>query len=389
MKICMVLLNLGSIKHDNRVLKEASSLAKAGHRVRLVAIQHSGEDFGKMMDDFELRLFKLWSRRLPKNIVVWLLKYMEYNIKAFIRLVYFRADVYHAHDLNTLIPAWLAARLMGAKVVYDSHELYTERPVEIPWLWRRVESFLITRVDKVIAANDDRAEVMLNEYGARELPTVIMNCPTSPLESANGTITLREVLPVDARTKRIVLYQGGLSPNRCLEELTISAKLFNESAILVFVGNSTWFSESVLKELVIQHRLVGRVYFLPAVDSRHLVHFISSADIGVVIYKNTCRNNYLCAPNKLFDYCMASLPIIGCDFPPIRRIAVKYGTTTLFDPEDPKSIAAAVNSLIENDTALASAKVATAVVASEFNWEHEEKKLTEIYCRIGSPRQGQ
>jgi glycosyltransferase involved in cell wall biosynthesis len=382
MKICMILMNLGSVKHDVRVRKEASSLAKAGHRVRLVAMQHPGEDFGKTMDGFELRLFRLWTRRLPRNLIAWLLKYIEYNIKVFIRLTSFRAHVYHAHDLNTLIPAWLMARLMGAKVVYDAHELYTGRPVQTPWLWRRVEQYLITRVDTVIAANDDRAEVMLNEYGARELPSVIMNCPSSVLDSATGRVALREALPLEVRTKRIVLYQGGLSPNRCLEELTISAKYFNECAILVFVGNSSFFSESVLKGLVTEHRLAERVYFLSAVDSRQLVHFISSADIGVVIYKNSCRNNYLCAPNKLFDYCMAGLPSIGCDFPPIRRIAEKYGTTILFDPENPKSIAAAVNSLIENDTTLSSAKAATAIVASEFNWEHEERKLAEIYCRL-------
>lgn len=382
MKICMILLNLGSVKHDSRVLKEASSLAKAGHRVCLVAMRHPGEDFGNNMDGFELRLFQLWTRRLPRNLITLILKYVEYNIKVFIRLASFRAHVYHAHDLNTLIPAWLMARIMGSKVVYDAHELYTERPVQAQWFWRRVEQYLITRVNTVIAANDDRAEVMLNEYGARVLPSVIMNCPTSALGSVKGRVALREALPFEVRTKRIVLYQGGLSPNRCLEELTISVKYFNEYAILVFVGNPSIFSESVLKGLVAQHHLAGRVYFLPAVDSRQLVHFISSADIGVVIYKNSCRNNYLCAPNKLFDYCMAGLPSIGCDFPPIRRIAEKYGTTILFDPENPKSIAAAVNSFIENDTILSSAKAATAIAASEFNWEHEERKLAEIYCRL-------
>jgi len=48
-------------------------------------------------------------------------------------------------------------------------------------------------------------------------------------------------------------------------------------------------------------------------------------------------------------------------------------------------IAAAVNALIENDTALSSAKYAAEIVASEYNWEQEERKLEEIYSRLSSP----
>jgi glycosyltransferase involved in cell wall biosynthesis len=149
--------------------------------------------------------------------------------------------------------------------------------------------------------------------------------------------------------------------------------------VLVFVGSPSSFSKDVLKKLVSMHGLERRVFFQPAVDSMKLVHYIASADIGVVIYKNSCRNNYLCAPNKLFEYCMAGLPSIGCDFPPVRRVAEKYGVTMLFDPEDPASIAAAANSFIKNEVGYIAAKTATATVAAECTWECEESKLIELY----------
>jgi glycosyltransferase involved in cell wall biosynthesis len=382
MKICMVLMNLESVVHDSRVRKEAGSLVKAGNRVCLVAMRHPGENFGKSMDNFDLELFRLWTRHLPKNTFFRLLKYAEFNMKAFIRMIHYRADVYHAHDLDTLLPTWLSARLTGAKIVYDSHELFTERPIALPGFWRFLERFLITRVDAIIAANDDRAEIMVKEYGANELPTVIMNCPSSANIQVTGNITLREALPPEVRGKRIVLYQGALSPNRCLESLVMAAQYFDERSILVFVGNSSSFSEEVLKALVVRYGMEGRIFFKEKVDSRHLVHYISTADIGVIIYKNSCRNNYLCAPNKMFEYCMAGLPSIGCNFPPIRRIAEKHGVTLLFDPESPESIADSANELLKNTTLFANAKAATSAVAAEFTWEHEENKLLKLYDNL-------
>jgi glycosyltransferase involved in cell wall biosynthesis len=382
MKICMVLMNLGSVIHDSRVRKEASSLEKAGNRVRLIAIRDSGENFGKGMDGFELDLFRLWTRHLPKSTFFQLLKYIEFNMKAFVRMINFRADVYHAHDLDTLFPAWLSARLTGAKIVYDSHELFTERPIALPGLWRFLERFLINRVEAIIAVNDDRAEIMVKEYGASELPTVIMNCPSSTNIPVTCNITLRGALPPEVRNKRIILYQGGLSPNRCLESLIKAVQYFDERSILVFVGNSTSFSEEVLKELVVKYGMEKRIYFKDEVDSRYLVPYISTADIGVVIYENSCRNNYLCAPNKMFEYCMAGLPSIGCNFPPIRSIAERYGVPFLFDPESPESIAASANALLKNATLFYNAKAATAVVAADFTWEREENKLVDLYERL-------
>jgi glycosyltransferase involved in cell wall biosynthesis len=164
----------------------------------------------------------------------------------------------------------------------------------------------------------------------------------------------------------------------------ISARHLDDRAVLVFLGNPSAYSENVLKGIVREYGLEEKVFFRNAVDSRMLVHYISSADIGVVIYKNSCRNNYLCAPNKMFDYCMAGLPSIGCDFPPIRRIADSFGVVRLFDPDDPESIADAGNGFIRDPAIYRAAKNATAMVAREFTWEREEKKLIALY----SPRAG-
>jgi glycosyltransferase involved in cell wall biosynthesis len=298
-----------------------------------------------------------------------------------IRCRRFRADVYHAHDLEALIPAWIASKLLSRQVIYDSHELFTERPIEFPGIWRRIERFLLKRVDEVIAASPERAEIMHREYGSPRLPSVLINCP--PKEFRHSRSSLRDVLPGDMRSKNLILYQGGLSPNRCLEDLTLAAKYFDDDNVLVFLGNSNDFSRSVLCGLIKANALEEKVIFIPGVDSNELTSFISSADLGVVIYRNNCRNNYYCAPNKLFDYCMAGLPMIGCDFPPLRSFQEQYGIIRLFDPENPTSIAKTVNEYLRDKPAYAQAKRRIQDVASKYNWENECTKLINIYDAIG------
>ena len=383
MKVCMVLMNTTSLRSDARVRKEAASLAKAGHIVCLVAKQLPNETFGKSLDGFSLRLVRLRTGGRTGAIVTNLIRYIEFNLKVLTRMLGFRADVYHAHDLDTLFPCWLAAKITGARLVYDSHELYTERPIETPWLWRRLERSLIKRVDAVIAANEDRAEIMLKEYGAKELPTVIRNSPVPPSIAETSQYTLREVIPVEFQNKRLLVYQGALSPNRCLENVLRSVQHLDPSAVLVFLGHESSFSNSVLRPLVTELNLIDRIHFAKAVDSRQVVHTLSSADLGVVIYRNSCRNNYLCAPNKLFDYCMAGLPCIACDFPPIRRIGAQFNVLEYFDPEDPCSIASAVNKFIHDPARYTAAKMAALQVARYYTWGREEETLQSLYERLG------
>jgi glycosyltransferase involved in cell wall biosynthesis len=381
----MVILNTTPLVLDSRVRREAEALALAGHSVKLVGVRQRGERM-RDLGGFEVVAFEVWSRRLPRTPLFWPVKYAEFLVKSLAALLRSRADVYHAHDLEALIPAWIAARLTRVRVIYDSHELFTERLIEMRAVWRAIEHFLIRRVDAVIAASEERAVIMRDEYGARGLPTVIANCPPwlgKPAES-----TVRDRLPVERRETRIVLYQGGLSPGRGLETLTRAAGLFEPNAVLVFVGAANGYSESVLQPLVEAQGLRERVFFVAPVDATEVVSFIRTADLGVVIYQNTCRNNYYCAPNKVYDYCMAGLPVVGSDFPPLRTLVQRHEIGVLFDPEQPAAIAGAVNQVLRDGKVYARAVAGSRAVAAQCNWEEESKKLVSLYERLGATSAG-
>ena len=98
MRVAMLLQK--SSRHDNRVLREARALARAGHEVTVVELappapERAGEP---------LKL-----HRLVSGLTI---------ARAAARL---RPDVVHAHDVAMLPSGWLAARLARARLVYDTH----------------------------------------------------------------------------------------------------------------------------------------------------------------------------------------------------------------------------------------------------------------------------
>ena len=45
---------------------------------------------------------------------------------------------------------------------------------------------------------------------------------------------------------------------------------------------------------------------------------------AVVPYQATCLNNFICTPNKMFEYIAAGLPILANDLPEMRKFIAGY-----------------------------------------------------------------
>src|SRR5262249_37083042 len=88
------------------------------------------------------------------------------------------ADVYVAHDLPVLPAAVEAAKRVGAKVVYDAHELYPDQEFArlLRRRWRAVERFYICGADAVTTVNPAIAADLEARYGVAR-PLELYNCP--------------------------------------------------------------------------------------------------------------------------------------------------------------------------------------------------------------------
>lgn len=367
-RIAMLVRN--DVRHDARVRREAAALSARYH------VTVFGLDRGTPYaddDPFQVHLIRSSPADGSRNA------YLQFVARAVSTLVQHRPAVVHAHDLDALIPGAIAAVRLRVPLVYDAHELYAEQGRHGrlgQGLLRTLEDIAMSRASAILTANTSRAEVMWREYRCPVRPIPILNCPATMRERvvADGRLA-SWVAAQGRRWSRIVIYQGSLLADRHLRELARAALLLPSDTGVVFVG------EGPATEPI---RRAGedRVLVHPLVPIDELLSFIAGADVGVVTYADTCRNNHLCAPNKLFDYASAALPMAVGDLPELTRMVTDFDAGVVFRNGDPESMAGGITALLSDAARLRHAREGALRLAQRFTWETEAEKLLRVYGEV-------
>ncbi len=375
------MLVLNNFTHDARVHKEAQALAEAGYAVTVIALWQPGLAEEETGAGYRVHRLRLYSRGWRGRLVAPLVKYLEFIVRVQRFASQESARVYHAHDANTLLPAWLAARRTGARLVYDAHELETGRSFagsrlagfyQRIWVWP--ERTLIRRTDAVITVSEGIADELVRLYGIRR-PVVIVNCPE--WSSPGRSNRLREELGIPGDLK-IALYQGGVVSGRGIEPFLEAVQRLPGVAGVV-LGDGPLRSEGLRR---IQSGVWKRVYLPGRVPLADLPGYTASADVGVVLIQPVCRSYRLALPNKLFEYLHAGIPVVGSDLPEIARIIREYGVGEVVNPDDPASIAEGIARLLEDPVRYACARDNTARVVAAYNWKQESARLVALYRQL-------
>lgn len=381
---------VSDMRYDARVYKEAKTLLDKGYKVQIISItpemklkkyNHDGIDIIAIPYQFQK----------PKRLVDKLKKYYlnaMFFVLFFKQILSTKADLYHAHNTNTLLFAYVAAKLKGKKLIYDSHELFRDLfpapKYTLGWIKQGIEKFIeqtfITKTNGVITVSESYS-TKLAEYYPIAKPVVLQNCPHLDKVIESGG-TLRRRLGIE--DKIVILYQGGYYlDTRAIDKLILSMEHLSEEYILVMIGFAVRDEEQILKRLVKEHQLDDKVMFLPPVPHQELAQYTAIADVGTIPFYDNCLAMHLCTPNKVYEYLHAGIPSVSTDMPELRKIFEAYDVGELFDPHSPESIAAAIKRLTADREDL-KAKKARARTAAEhtYNWEVEEKKLISLYNQV-------
>ena len=371
---------------DTRVVKQAASLARSGRQVLVLGAAEADEPAAQDFQGFAIRRVAPDPIRGPAPAWLplalrWVLGLWRYWRGAYRAAREFGPAVCHAHDLPVLPVAFLVSRRAGARLVYDAHELFTEIgrlgfPVRVGF--RLLESLLIGRADRTMTVNESIAGELARRYGVPP-PVVVMNCPR-----VDEPVPGREQSPLRARLGLgaevpLVLFQGMFMPGRGLDQL-VRAIALTRRAHLAFMG---W--GPLRAELEAQARAEGvgeRVHFTEGVPLADLLAFTAGADVGAIPYRAVGLNNSLTSPNKLFEYAVAGVPVVGSRFPELRKVIEGRGLGRTFDPEQPAEIAAAIDALVEDSEELARVRRNVAAAAPDLTWGAQERVLLELYAEL-------
>lgn len=364
------------VRHDARVQREATTLSSR-YRVTVFGLDR-GTPYERD-NGFQVRLIHVPARELRHRPGGLLAAYLQFAARAVASIRRHRPDVLHAHDLDALIPSAIVAARLKVPLIYDAHELYAEQSGRGPAarrFLRTLEDIAMRHADAIIAANESRADVMWHEYRTPMRPVVVLNCPMARHERIVSDGRLRRyVADHGRRWDRIVIYQGGFPDDRHLRELARAAAGLPLNAGVVFVGAGPAAD-------VVRSEGRDRVLLHPLVAVDELLPFIADGDVGVVTYANTCRNNYLCAPNKLFDYAQVGMPIAVGDLPELVRIVATFDAGVVFKNGDPDSMAHEITALLTDEARLRRARDGACRLARHFTWDGEAAKLLDVYDRV-------
>jgi len=389
---------------DRRILLAADSLEAAGWKVLIISISldkpaSSSSRVGRVgvfrsrhSHDWKVLNAYHWIRsNLPVNggILAWMKRiawrYFVDQEKFYFNLFHDTLSEYQplvliANDLPVLpVAAYFAAK-SGAKLVYDSHELFCEQDFSLREKnrWKQIESKYIGACDQIITVNDSIAAELSSRYG---------------VVHANVIYNAERIYDVKQRKRlfhkkfnlsgssKILLLQGGLTPGRNLDVLVRSMKyVASSSVVLVVLGCGAMLGK--LRAISKEERLSGRVLFHEAVPQEALLGLTASADAGVIPYRATCLNSYFCTPNKLFEFLAVGLPILSTDLPEISKIIKGHDVGLVGDTSSPRRFAALIDLFFSDENRLSAWRANALQFRKTMCWELEGEKYVSVVSRL-------
>ncbi|MCH8980232.1 MAG: glycosyltransferase, partial [Armatimonadetes bacterium] len=202
--------------------------------------------------------------------------------------------------------------------------------------------------------------------------TLVQNFPIVTELKADGK-------PFTEREARVV-YVGGISPERGMREMVEAMSLVRPElkARMTLIGGVRPGFEKTLA----QTPGWNLVDYLGPLGRQEVAEQLSRSIAGMVLFL-PFRNHVEAQPSKMFEYMSAGLPVIASDFEHWRTIMDPVGCGWNLDPSDPRAIAGAIETAIENRAASeAKGRAGMAAVEQRYNWDVEFKKLVDLYDRL-------
>ncbi len=350
---------INDLSCDRRVDRIATTLTDAGYEVTVIG--------RKTADAPELAPRPYRTRRLTCRFSKGKAFYIEFMWRLFWELLRQKTDVVVANDLDTLGPCFWAAKILGASLVYDTHEFFTQtpelvrRPLEQK-IWTLWERFYFPRLKNVMTVNERIADAYRKLYGKKI--TAVRNVPFR--------------IPPDSLPQSrnpVVVYQGAVNEGRGVEKMVDNLPYMEGE--LWIVGGGDVFDDVKKRSERLPVGAQSRLKLFGRLPMEKLPSLTVRAQIGLSIEEDRGLNYRYATPNKVFDYLQAGVPVVVSPLPEMAKIVVKYGAGVVMNDHSGEALTAAVYFL--RRAVYESARTGARKAAEELCWERESKILLDFY----------
>lgn len=257
------------------------------------------------------------------------LRYLHFYNKAIETIKAEKPDMVLLHDDFTApVLRWLIKHHYKGKILFDESELYIDEKKKINSLKDIGFRFLpyceekyLKKVDALIAANKERAEIMVKIYDLPKFPIILENMRRLMVEPdvaacdekygslfRNGSLT--------------VLCGGGVKKARRTLELAQAVKELGGGFNLIITGGGDPADIAELKTLM---ETTDNIHYVGQAPRAEWKYLITKSDICVSIYAQDTPNNKYCASGRFYEGILEGIPVLATTNPPLKNACDQYG----------------------------------------------------------------
>lgn len=301
-------------------------------------------------------------------------KLWEYiNFVAQARRLLEDVSLIYAYDAFGYTAAYLCQLVLPQPVplIYQNHEIGEHlSPLSSLSGWvQRAERAWIHKATAVVFPDKDRSAFFQKATNLKHQPVIVPNFPLKSFFCFQEDWASAS----QKRWESITLfYRGTISDTSAMREIITSASLLDNNVCVKFVG---FLNDTAGKELEnwVNHVDMSRnFYYLGTLPYKDLQNHTLLATVGFALYKSTSFDRVACvtACNKIYEYAACGLPVIVSDFPTYREYLCSEPWVRFADPDDPHSIASAVQDILSDfDNYEAMCLASRRAFEEKFNYE--------------------
>ena len=303
-------------------------------------------------------------------------------------------DFCHLHDLDLALAIPFIHFLTKAKIIYDSHEVFTRDDLIrgdrfpqglgrlIARIVEKVENRLIMASHYVVTAVDPVGRAF---RGVKKPMKTVFNYPflsvfqTSPYDVGKAAERYRDRLPI--------IYQGTVSADRGLFHMLDAVVLVKKKEPRILLRLIGMRSDNLKKEAeqrISKLGLEANVEIVGWLRHDEIAVAMKTSLIGLIpLQPNEKHNRAL--PIKLLEYMACGLPVIAARLPLMEHYVNSCGAGLLYDSTRPEELARCVLELLADpERCRRMGENGLRAVRESWNWDKMEEVLLSIYESLGA-----